>query len=214
MKKLLNLFLVGLISLSMVSFVHSAQKEIGYADDITGNQGFVQGSDGRLNTSSRSDSRAYYNSRDVGRTFSLVWNNTNSSSGKHVVYWKNTSTTRDLVISSIGFNSDINANFELNFVTGTAAGTSATPTNLNQSSGKTAAAVAFHNADVTGLTVSAEIDHAYVVAGGHEELRLGDRVRLGQDDAIAVRIETSFGAVGAPIHTAGVIFGYYETPPK
>jgi len=166
--------------------------------------------DGRLDVASSSDPRAYFNSRDKGQTFSLIWNNINSTSGGNVVYWKNTDLTKDLVISSVGLNSDIGVLYELNFVSGTAVGTSATPTNLNKDSNNDASAVALNTTAITGLTTISEIDHAFVTAGGHQELRLGDRVRLGQNDAVAVRIEVSFGTIGAPIHSAGVIFGFYE----
>ncbi len=209
MKRLLSIFLTGLILFCMTSLSQAAT-EIKYKDRETGFQGFAGGSDGRLDTSSRTDSRAYYNSRDDGLTFSLVWNVDNATSEGVVVYWKNTSTTRDLVISSVGVNSDTAVNYELNFVTGTAVGTTATPTNLNKKSDNDAAATAVTGNNITGLTVDSEIDHVTVTANGHEELRLGDRVRLGQNDAIAIKIEESFGTIGVGVKSSGIIFGFYE----
>ena len=185
-------------------------QETQFTSDKTGGLEKMRGSDGRANVSSRQDSRGYYNSRDESEAFSLTWDDASSAAGDFIVYWKNTSTDKDLVISSVGLNADTNVLYEMNFVSGTAAGTTATPTNLNAKSDNDAPATAFNTAVVTGLTKVAEIDHAYVLAGGHEELRLGDRVRLGQNDAIAIKIEVSFGGVGSAIHSSGVIFGFYE----
>ncbi len=206
MKKLLNVFLTGVILLSMVGLSYAAT-ELKYKDRKTGFQGFVGGEDGAADVNSRSDSRAYYNSRDKEETYSLIWNVQNAVSDKHIVYWKNTSSTETLVISSVGFNSNAVATFDLNFVSGTAVGTAATPTNLNKSSSKDAAATAITSNDITGLTVISEVDHAVVGADSHEELRLADRVRLGQNDAISIRIENT---ASDNLSTQGVIFGFYE----
>ena len=42
---------------------------------------------------------------------------------------------------------------------------------------------------------------------GHEELRLDDRVRLGQNDAIALEVDAVTS--GTPL-VFGVLFGYFE----
>lgn len=170
----------------------------------------MEGSDGRANVSSRADSRGYYNSRDEGLCFSLPWEHTSSEAGEFVAYWKNTSQTKTLVISSSGINADNASKFKLHFVTGTAAGgTSTEPTNLSSVEPHAAEATAMTGGSaatgITGLTSTGVIDCARAGAGGHEEFRLGDRLRLGQNAAIA--IEYDVGAVG---DTDGVIFGYYE----
>jgi len=182
--------------------------EIQYTSDKTGSVEKSQGSDNRLNVSSRQDSRRYYNSRDESEAFSLVWDDTDSAAGDHIVYWKNTDTTgRELVFSSVGLNSANACSFKLHVVTGTAVGTSITPACLNRASPKSAQAVTVEAAGtaITGLTEQVEIDHAACTAGGHEEFRLDDSLRLGQDEAIAIEYEQ--GTTG---RTWGVIFAYYE----
>ena len=128
-----------------------------------------------------------------------------------VAYLKNESTTgKTLVISGIGVNSVENSRIKLWYVTGTAAGgTSITPTNMNKASGNAATATAMEGASaatgITGLTTDSLIDFLYIQATGHEEFRLDDRLRLGQNDAIA--LEYFEGTTG---DFSGVIFGYFE----
>lgn len=185
--------------------------EIQFTSDKTGAIEKVKGSDGRQNVSSRSDSRAYYNSRDEGQTYSAVYEMTDASVGEYVVYLKNTSTTgKTLVLEGIGANSINDASFKLWFVTGTATdGNPGTPINLNKESSNSATADAREGGaaatGIGGLTTDGLIDLVFVKAGGHEEFRLRDRLRLGQNDAIA--IEYDRGTTG---DVAGVIFGYLE----
>jgi len=133
-----------------------------------------------------------------------------ASAGEHVAYWQNTSTSRELVISSIGINSAENSRLKLWFVTGTAAaGTLVSPTNLNRQSSNEAEGISQEGASaatgITGLTESELIDFLYCGGAGHEEFRLHDRLRLGEGDAIAIEYdEGTDGDVG------GVIFAFYE----
>ena len=186
-------------------------QEIQYTNDVTLSLQKVQGSDGRLNVSSRADTRAYYNSRDLGQTYSFTWRMTNANDTETVAYLRNDSTTgKILVVDAIGLNSDVNTQFKLSFVTGTAsAGTAVTPTNLNKASGNAATATAQQpasdDAPITGLTTDGEIDFAYCVANGHEEFRLGDRVRLAQNDAVEIEV-----FVGTNADVGGVIFFFLE----
>lgn len=183
--------------------------EMQYTSDKTKSLEKAQGSDNRLNVSSRQDSRSYYNSRDQSQAFSLIWDDSSSAAGDFIVYWKNTDTTgKVLVIDSAGLNSIENATFKLHIVTGTAAsGTLISPVCLNQSAPKTAQAVAMEAAGtaITGLTIVKTFDHVMCSANSHEEMRLDDRLRIGQDQAIAVEYQQ--GTTG---QTLGVIFGYYE----
>lgn len=170
----------------------------------------TEGSDGRLNVSSRTDSRRYYNSRTEGKAYSFVYSFDSAASTEFAFYLKNTSTTKTLVVSSVGVNSAVAARLCLNFVTGTAAdGTLVTPTNANKTAPYLASAIAMEGntaaTGITGLTDVGKIDLAWVQATGHEELRLDDTVRLGQNDAIALSVlETAGGDVG------GVVWFYYE----
>ncbi len=184
---------------------------IDYKNDLTRAVEEAEGSDGRLNVSSRSDERAYYNSRDEGQCYTVPFDFQSATATEFGAYWKNTSTNgKDLVISSIGVNAVNACRVKLWFVTGTAAGgTTITPTNLNRASSNAATATAMEGGTaatgIAGITGEDLVDFLYVPALGHEEFRLSDRIRLGQNDAIA--IEYFEGTTG---DFSGVIFGYYE----
>ena len=184
---------------------------IDYVSDSTGSNETAKGSDGRLNVSSRADSRSYYNSRDQSLAFSLTWQDASTADGDYVLYWQNTDTTgKTLVIDSVGLNSQYAADFELWTVTGTGGGgAAATPVCLNRSRTKSAQANAF-TAVTSTVTIGAEenrIDIVTVPARGHEEFRLDDRLRIGQDGAIAIKCDLTDTSPG---RTHGVVFGYYE----
>ena len=185
--------------------------EIEFTSDKTGSTERAQGSDQRFNVSSRSDSRSYYNSRDESLTFSLTWQDASTATGDFVLYWQNTDTTgKVFIIDAIGLNSQYDADFELWTVTGTGGGgTAATPVCLNRATPKTAQANCFTAVSST-VTVGAEehrLDIVSVTALGHEEFRLFDRLRIGQDQAIAIKCDL---IATSPGKTHGVLFGYYE----
>jgi len=196
--------------------------EFEYQDDSNSGIGRVKGSDNRLNASSRSDSRGYYNARDAGQAYSVAFEMTTPIAGEYFAYWQNNHPDGlQLVISGIGVNAVQAARIKLHVVTGTAATgsgvTAITPLNMNRSSPNTAASSGVTTAvqgdtGATGigtLTSAGLVDFLYVVATGHEEFRLDDRLRLGIGDAIA--LEYDKGTTG---DVAGVIFGYYEAKGK
>ena len=175
----------------------------------------AQGSDGRLDVSSRVDSRAYYNSRDDGLCFSLFFNMTLADTGEFLVYWRNASPDKQLVIIGLDVAAFEPVDIKVHFVTGTAsAGTELTPLNLNKSSSKAApddsvvmAMEGLTTTPIAGLTTAGVIAYTSIaVAQSRELIDLGDRVRLGQNDAIAVELE----AASAPGFILGTIYGYYE----
>lgn len=186
--------------------------EIAFENDVTQAQSRAKGSDGRLNVSSRTDSRAYYNSRDQQQTYSIIFNHPASAVNEYTLYIKNTSTTKDMVISAMGLNSDLGADVKLFFVSGTAAnGASVTPTNLNRDSSNDALADVLEDGGgtaISGLTNEAAIDYVKISEDGHEELRLDDRVRLGQNDAVAIQVVAVKS--GTP-QVFGVAFCYFES---
>ena len=105
--------------------------------------------------------------------------------------------------------------FKIHFVTGVAAsGTELTPVNLNKSSSKAApddsvvmAMQGNASTPIASLTSADVIDRVGIEAVGVRSVfELGDLVRLGQGDAIAIEAEE----VATTIDTYGVIFGYYE----
>lgn len=179
-------------------------------DDKVGFKQDIHGSDGRMNTSARVDSRGYYNSRDEGQSYSLPWIFNTAASTEYAVSLKNTSTEKTLVISAIGMNAEALTRFQLDFVTGTPGGGDAvTPTNLQSPAPHAAPASALEGGSaatgITGLTFQKKIDIAWVEAGGHEQLRLDDRLRLGQNEQVALQVLETTGG-----DTAGVIFFYFE----
>lgn len=177
--------------------------------EITKSIMVVEGTDGRQNVSSRADPRGYYNSRDVKRTFTVPFDFQAATALEYAMYWQNTSSVDDLVISSIGANAAANVRLKLWFVSGTATlGNAITPTNMNKTSSKDAEANAreggTEDTGVGGLTQISLIDFLYVTAAGHQEFRLLDRLRLGQNDAIAIQVFEGSGDV------SGTAFGFYE----
>jgi len=182
---------------------------INFKSDKTGAQEIAEGSDQRLNVSSRTDSRRYYMSRDFSDAYSAVWDDASSAANDEIFYLKNTDANgRALVVSAIGLNSEQACSFKLHLVTGTvASGTTVTPVCLNRQTVKAAAATCEEAAGtaLTGLTSAGVVDHASVTVDGHEEFRLDDTLRLGQEDAISIEYEQ--GTTG---RTWGVVFFYYE----
>lgn len=186
---------------------------IEYKNDVTRATEEMEGSDGRANVSARTDERAYYNSRDRGQCYAFPWLFNAANNTEYAAYLKNTSATLTIVVSSIGLNAEVAMRFRLDAVTGTAGGsgvTTITPGNCNLSSSNAADASAIEATSaatgITGLTQVTTLDFAWVVATGHEEFRLGDRVRLGQNDAVAVQVleRASEGDCG------GIVFFYFE----
>jgi hypothetical protein len=186
-------------------------QEILFTSDVTGGLEKMKGSDRRANVSARSDSRGAYNSRDRGQSFSVAFDFQSASAGEYGVYLQNNSSTGNtLVISAIGVNSIEASRSKLWYVTGVAAGgIPLTPTNLNKTSGNAATATAMEGGSaatgITGLSTDGLIDFAYIAATGHEQIRLDDRLRLGQNDAIALEYEE--GTTG---DYSGVIYCYFE----
>lgn len=187
---------------------------IQYIDDVNGNFQEAHGSDSRLNVSSRADGRGYYNSRDESESYVLIFDDANVTALDFIVYLKNTKTDgKHLVVRSASINCEVNTKASFITVTGTAGGgTTSTPANLNFAGiAKSATVIALTTVDsgvtpMSGLTADVEIDHVNCLAGGHEEFRFQDQLRLGQDQAIALRMDA--GTANSQIF--GVIFFYFE----
>ena len=158
----------------------------------------------RLNVSSRSDDRIYYVSRDNGDAYSVVSIDT-AAAGEYNFYFKNISKTQKFYVEAFTLGSAVLAIFKISKVTGTASGTTITPTNLNTTSGNTADATAMGDAAVTGLTPAAVIDVISVTADDSKEVRFHDALILGQGEAIAVEYDTG---AGGTMHAT--MFGFYD----
>jgi len=190
--------------------------DITFVDSRTGNDSRAKGSDGRSDVSSRSDTRGYYNSRDEKESFSLVFDDDNATINDFVAYLKNDKTDKkEMVIRSASVNGEVDSKFSFLTVTGTAGGgTPATPATLNKPGVSPAATVtALTTADssvtpMSGLTADVEIGHVGVKAGGHEEFRFQDQLRLGPGQACAIRMDKGT----ADSYVFGDIFFFFESP--
>jgi len=148
----------------------------------------------RLDVSARSASRQYYESRDAESVYSINMTDAGGQTTEDLIWLKNTSTTQDIVIDSIYIGSLAVSEWVLKFVTDVtpATGTVITPVNLNKASSKTASASARGGAaGVANLVDDGVIGILRVGVGTTSEFHLGEALRLGQDDAIALELTTT-----------------------
>jgi len=165
-------------------------------EDGGGKNGFATVSNNqRLDVSSRSASRQYYESRDTGQVYSVISIDATAVANEETIYLQNTSTTKDMVIDEILVSVDTNSSWRVKFVTGTATGaTVLTPVNLNKASSNAASAIARGDGAVGNITDDGDITYFRVGAAEHDEVSFNGALRLGQDDAIAVECETNTAA--------------------
>lgn len=156
--------------------------------DGTGSGNKAKVKDNRLDTSSRSNPRSYYVSRDNGRVFNATSDVTSAAAGNYVLYIKNTSQTRNLFIGGIEYHSTNAVQWRVWEVTGTAGGASDVGSkNLNLGSGFTAEASVYGDAAVTGLTINGRpIGVHRTDANGEAGMEFGDALILTPGTAIAV----------------------------
>jgi hypothetical protein len=153
--------------------------------------------DKRLDTSSRSNPRSYYVSRDKARVFNSTSDLSSASSGDYVLYIKNTSETRNLFVGTIEYHSTEAVQWKVWEVTGTPAGASlVSPKNLNLGSGTQAEAEVYADAAITGLiTKGGAIGVHRTDVNGAADMSFGDALILSPQTAIA--IEYHNGTSGA-----------------
>ena len=182
---------------------------IEYKNDNTRALEEAEGSDGRLNVSSRTDGRGYYNSRDKGQAYAFHFNHPAGVNAENTFYMQNTSTDKTMVISTIRINATAAARVDIHKVTGTATGVASAPLNLNFASANDAVGVFYSEANgaIGGFTeVGEAIDDIQLSAFGTAEMKIEDRLRLGQNDAINLHIDTT----ATTSDVFGVVFFYYE----
>ncbi len=189
--------------------------KIEYSDDRGRGLSEVQGSDGRLNVSTRSDSRAYYNSRDTQLTFALSFLMTLADTGEHFVAWRNASDDKDLVIRHLDVAVFEPVDLKWHIGTGTpAAGTIITPVNMNQGASRPAPTDAAVSAmegttttPLTGLTSAGVVNfHSILSIQDSVHVEFDDVVRLGPNGVFFGEME----AASTPGFVQGTITGYYE----
>ena len=158
----------------------------------------------RLDVSSATFSESHLIAAEDAATF--IWTTSwDADNTEEVIYLKNDSKTKSLVIDKVTVNSVNTGLFELFSVTGTASGTTITGVNTNRTSGNVADATALGEAEVTGLTIGDRIDLARVPANGRATMELQDVLILGLGDAIAVTYTGADGIVDI------IITGYYQS---
>ena len=184
---------------------------IEFKNDVTRATEETEGSDGRLNVSSRVDGRAYYISRDQGQCYSMSFEHTTAGDGEYSFYLQNTSTDKELVVAIVDLNCTNISRFKLWEVTGTAAnGAARVPKNTNlTSSNDAAASTALHDGGgttISGLSTSGiELFDKQMEANTNLMVDVHDIVRLGQSDAIALEMDTG---TSTPNVFGEVIFFY------
>jgi len=189
--------------------------KIVYSDDTGKGLAEVKGSDSRINVSSRSDARSYYNSRDLHLTFSVPFDVTLMDTGEHFVAWRNASDDKELVISHIMISVFEPVDVKWHVGTGTpAAGTVIVPVNLNQGSGRSAPTdgsvsvmMGTTTTPLTGLTSNGVVAHHGILSIQESVvLEFHDEIRLGQNDTFFGELEDA----STPGYVRGNLYGYYE----
>ncbi len=175
-------------------------------DGRTNQTASVSPTDNRLNVSSRSDDRIFYMSRDNGDAYTTVSLDTPSAADEYNFYFQNDDTTKKFYVHSIIFGTAVLARFKVSKVTGTASGTTITPTNLNTLFGDNAVATVLGNAAVTGLTESAVIAVRSVGADQSEEIRFDDAFIIGKGEAFAIEYDVGAGGI-----IDITVMGFFET---
>ncbi len=188
---------------------------IRYSDDKGRGLADVQGSDGRLNVSSRSDARSYYNSRDEGLTFAVPFAVTLMATDEDFVAWRNASDDKELVISHALISVFEPVDIKWHVGTGTpAAGTTIVPVNMNQGSGRSAPTDSAESVmmgttttPLTGLTSTGVVAHRGILAIQESVFHdFHDEIRLGQNDTFFGELEDA----STPGYVRGTLYGYYE----
>lgn len=171
-------------------------------------KGFIAGvsKDNRLETSSKSSIRSFYISRDDGQVFNLNSHDASAAAGTLIAYWKNTSTTRKLVIDLLRVGAIEAALWKVWFVTGIASGSSLLiPTNMNSTSSNIADAVARGNGAIADLTLGVQIANVRTPATESFDIPFSNTLIIGQGDAIAVEYDTGTTGIAEVL-----IRGFYE----
>jgi hypothetical protein len=159
----------------------------------------------RLDVSSAAFAEVHLVAAKDAQTY--LWTSSYSAtSGDEIIYVKNTSKTKLLIIDEIILGCVATAQFAVYTATGTAAGTSITGRNTNRTSGNTADVTSLGDAAVTGLTIGDRLSITRVPANDSKVLDLKDAIILGLDDAITITY-----TAGAGNTVDATILGYYDT---
>lgn len=158
----------------------------------------------RLDVSSANFSEAHLIAAIDAQCYSYT-SSFSAATGNEILYIKNTSKSKKLILSEIyvgGVNTGL---FEIFEVTGTAAGTAITAKNTNLASSNAADSVEFGDASVTGLTIGDRMALLRTPANTSAKLDTQDAIILGLNEAIAITYTGSTGTVDA------FVLAYFES---
>ena len=146
----------------------------------------------RLNVSAKTNPRIFYSSRDDQKAYNAIMPAFSAAAGQYVFYLQNSSTTDNIFIKTITFNSVQAVLWKIWEVSGTAAaGTSISPANLNLSSGLLSSTVTMGGgATITGLTEVKQVATNRTEATGRSEMNFENALILGPNKAIAIEYDT------------------------
>lgn len=162
----------------------------------------------RLNVSAKTAPRIFYIARDDERAFTWI-SSYSATSGDTVMYIKNTDTDRNLIIHYVSVGGANNGKYDIYTASGTPAGTTITPTNLNIASRKEANSLQYGDAAVTGVSTVGKLYTKRVLANQSEPVQgIAQTVILGFGDAIAITYTGSTGEIDIEVT------GYFEDPEK
>lgn len=161
---------------------------IEFKSRIHGGKEDAEGSDGRLNVSSRSDARIFYVSRNQESAFTIVSDDGDIAAGDFGAYLKNDDATgRKLFLSAGDFGNEEIGDWKLHYVTGTASGGSALiPLNQNRGGPDLAPITALGGSAISGLTSIGVFKTIRNAANLTSHANFHDAIVLHQGDAIAV----------------------------
>jgi hypothetical protein len=151
----------------------------------------------RLNVSAKTRDRLFYASRDDNLAFNAPMPSFEAAAGNYVFYIKNTSSTQNLILSSIEYHSEENVAWNVWQVTGTAAGGNVlTAVNLKLGAGIAAPCIAMGGgATITGLTLGDLIGVHRTPAFGEAVMHWGGGLIIGPGKAIMTEYDSGTGGL-------------------
>lgn len=162
--------------------------------------------DNRFMVDSRNARRSFFISRDEGQVYNLNSHDASAEAGTFIAYWKNTSTTRSLVIDLLRVGAVETVLWKVWFVTGTATGGNVLiPTNLNSNSSNVAEATARGDDAIANISTVTQIANARTPANESLNVPFDNTLIIGQNDAIAVEYNTGTTGIAEVL-----IRGFYE----
>ena len=161
----------------------------------------ITGSDDRINMSSRSNPRAFYNCRDKAELYEWL-SVCDCLAGDYVLFVRNTDD-ETLYIDNISLGTDSNNLFYVHNVTGNATGSTIIGSNPNLSSDNEPTGAFKGNGAVTGISSAFKSRPKRVAANTSGDLSIQGCIILSTGDAIAVQATQA-----ARVEVA--ITGYYE----